>query len=198
MNSDFEATADPFSLFAEWLGEAEAAEPSDPNAMALATVDSDGTPNVRMVLLKSFDERGFVFFTNADSTKGAELAVRPRAALCLHWKSLGRQVRIRGAVEPATAEEADTYFATRARQSRIGAWASRQSHPLESRAALVAAAAKFAEQFGDGDIPRPDYWRGYRVIPVEIEFWKNGEFRLHDRIRFTRKTGGWERTRLYP
>jgi pyridoxamine 5'-phosphate oxidase len=195
----FEVTADPLALFADWLGEAETGEPEDPNAMALATVDADGMPDVRMVLLKGFDAAGFVFYTNRDSIKGAELAANPRAALCFHWKSIGRQVRVRGDVAEVTAEEADAYFSSRPKGSRIGAWASRQSQPLESRLALEKAVARYTAKFGLTDVPRPDYWTGYRLAPRRIEFWRKQTFRLHDRIAFTRGADGeWEGVRLYP
>jgi pyridoxamine 5'-phosphate oxidase len=169
-----------------------------PNAMALATVDGDGLPNVRMVLLKEFGEDGFVFYTNRESAKGRELAGHPKAAICFHWKSLERQVRARGAVTPVSDAEADAYFASRSRGSRIGAWASQQSRPLTSRAALEKATGEYAARFGEGSIPRPAYWSGFRLKPVEIEFWHAGEFRLHDRVVFRRKDGGWEKTLLYP
>jgi pyridoxamine 5'-phosphate oxidase len=198
MDHDFDDVAEPFRLFAEWLGEAEAAEPNDPNAMALATVDGDGMPNVRMVLLKGLDGGGFVFFTNYESAKGRELLASRKAALCFHWKSLRRQIRVRGPVEEVSKEEADAYFATRARGSRIGAWASQQSRPLESRFALEKAVASYAAKFAIGEIPRPDYWSGFRLTPVVIEFWRNREFRLHDRIQFRRSGDGWVKTRLYP
>ena len=197
---DFTEATDPFALFRAWMAEAEAAEPVDPEAMALATVDGSGLPNVRMVLLKGADESGFVFYTNCESAKGRELAANPQAALLFYWKSLGRQIRLRGPVEPATDAEADAYFATRHRESRIGACASRQSHPLTSRAALEAEVARLTAAFGTGEVPRPDYWRGYRLIPLEIEFWRHGAFRLHDRIVFRRPSPGqpWIKTRLYP
>jgi len=197
---DFTAAEEPFALFRRWMAEAEASESADPGAMAVATVDADGLPNVRMILLKGADERGFVFYTNCESTKGQELAATPKAALLFYWKSLGRQIRIRGPIEPATEAEADAYFATRHRESRIGAWASSQSRPLASRAALEKAVQRYTEDFADGDVLRPAYWRGYRVRPVEIEFWQNGDFRLHDRIVFRRTTpdGVWTKTRLYP
>jgi len=198
MDHDFDEVAEPFRLFAEWLGEAEASEPNDPNAMALATVDGDGMPNVRMVLLKGLDGGGFVFFTNYESAKGGELLASRKAALCFHWKSLRRQIRVRGPVEEVSKAEADAYFATRARGSRIGAWASQQSRPLESRFALEKAVASYAAKFAIGEIPRPDYWSGFRLKPVEIEFWRNREFRLHDRIQFRRAGDGWAKTRLYP
>lgn len=198
MSSDFTAAADPIALFSEWLGEATASEPNDPNAMALATVDADGLPDVRMVLLKGHDARGFVFFTNFESAKGRELLGQPKAALCFHWKSLRRQVRVRGAVTLVDTEEADAYFASRSRGSRIGAWASKQSRPLESRFALEKAVAVWTAKFGISEIPRPEYWSGFRIEPAAIEFWSDGMFRLHDRVLFTRSGDGWEKTRLYP
>jgi pyridoxamine 5'-phosphate oxidase len=198
MSGDFSESTDPFGLFSEWLKEAERSEPNDPNAMALATVDDDGLPDVRMVLLKGFDPRGFVFFTNYESAKGRELLAHPKAALCFHWKSLRRQIRVRGPVTPVSAAEADEYFQSRERGSRIGAWASKQSRPLESRFALEKAVATYTAKFGFGDIPRPDFWSGFRLAPESIEFWKNGAFRLHDRIVFRRAGAGWEKTRLYP
>ena len=197
MNSDFTATLDPIRLFAEWLGEAEAAEPNDPNAMALATVDDDGLPNVRVVLLKSHDASGFVFFTNFESAKGRELLAHRKAALGFHWKSLRRQVRVRGPVTEVTAAEADAYFATRSHGSQIGAWASRQSRPLESRAALEKAATDYAAKY-PAAVPRPPYWSGFRLAPAEIEFWQDGAFRLHDRVLFRRHGESWEKTRLNP
>jgi pyridoxamine 5'-phosphate oxidase len=191
---------DPFALFGEWLAEAEKAEPNDPNAVCLATVDAEGLPDARMVLLKGFDEAGFVFYTNRESAKGRELAAQPKAALCFHWKSLRRQVRVRGPVEEVTAEEADLYFASRARQSRIGAWASKQSRPLESRFALEKAVAKYAARHAVGEVPRPSYWTGFRIRPVAIEFWHERPFRLHDRVRFERgrPEDPWSKSRLYP
>ncbi|HEY0147106.1 MAG TPA: pyridoxamine 5'-phosphate oxidase [Methylovirgula sp.] len=197
---DFTEADEPFALFADWMAEAEKAEPNDPNAMALATTGADGLPDVRMVLLKSFDLNGFVFYSNSESAKGLELAQNMKAAVLFHWKSLRRQVRIRGLVEKASEAEADAYFASRALQSRIGAWASQQSRPLESRFALQKAAAQYAAKFALGTVPRPSYWIGYRIVPVAIEFWSDGAFRLHDRIVFTRATpqGGWHKQRLYP
>jgi pyridoxamine 5'-phosphate oxidase len=197
---DLEGLQEPFALFASWMEEAIANEPNDPNAMALATVDSRGQPNVRMILLKGADARGFVFYTNCESAKGLELAAMPKAALLFHWKSLRRQIRIRGLVEPATTSEADAYFATRSRESRIGAWASSQSRPLASRSMLEEAVQRLMAEFGDGDVPRPPYWCGYRVVPLEMEFWHDRPFRLHDRILF-RRSGTeepWVKTRLYP
>ncbi|NND49325.1 MAG: pyridoxamine 5'-phosphate oxidase [Rhizobiales bacterium] len=189
---------DPYELFAQWLADAEASEPADANAMALATADQQGLPNVRMVLLKGAEPNGFVFYTNLESVKGGELEKNPQAAACFHWKSLDRQVRLRGVVEPVSVAEADEYFAGRARTSRIGAWASQQSRPLESRHALEKAVAATAARFGLGTVPRPPYWSGFRIIPSEIEFWRQGMFRLHERIRFERAGAGWTSQRLYP
>ena len=196
---DFTETEDPIALFRLWLEEA-AAEINDPEAMALATVGEDGLPDARMLLCKGMDARGLVFYGNVESAKGQELAARPKAAALFHWKSLRRQARFRGPVSPLTEAEADSYFATRPRQSQIGAWASRQSRPLESRSALEAAVESYAERFGDSEIPRPPHWRGWRLAPVEIEFWHDGAFRLHDRVRFTRATldSPWDRRRLFP
>lgn len=195
---DFTLAEDPFALFGAWMREAEAAEPEDPNAMALATAGSDGLPDVRIVLLKGFDARGFVFYTNVESAKGEELAQNPQAALVLHWKSLRRQVRARGPVSRVTAEEADAYFASRHPQSRLGAHASRQSRPLADRATLMAAVAELAARYENEPIPRPENWTGFRIAPVTMEFWQNGDYRLHDRVRFTRDGAGWSRARLYP
>ena len=198
ITGDFTQENEPYSLFGTWLKDAEASEPNDPNALALATVDADGMPNVRMVLLKSFDSDGFVFFTNYESRKGQELLGQKRAALVFHWKSLRRQVRVRGHVETVSDTEADAYFETRARGSRIGAWASKQSRPLESRFALEKAVAEYTVKFGIGHIPRPAHWSGFRLKPVSIEFWADRPFRLHDRVEFTRAGEGWERVRMYP
>jgi pyridoxamine 5'-phosphate oxidase len=197
---DFTEANEPFVLFEAWFEEATEKEPSDPNAMALATSDADGVPDVRMVLLKSFGPDGFVFYSNAQSAKGVELQANMKAAGVLHWKSLRRQVRFRGTVEQATDAEADAYFNSRARESRLGAWASQQSRPLESRFALEAAVAKVALTYPLGDIPRPPYWIGYRIKPVSIEFWSDGPFRLHNRIQFRRDTpqASWTKERLYP
>jgi pyridoxamine 5'-phosphate oxidase len=189
---------DPFDHFDDWFRQAEAKEPNDPNAMALATVGADGMPSLRMVLLKGRDERGFVFYTNHESRKGTQLQAQPKAALCLYWKSLKKQIRIEGEVEQVTAAEADAYFASRQRGSRIGAWASQQSRPLESRFALEKAVAAYAARYAIGEIPRPAYWSGFRVAPQEIEFWSDGTFRLHDRIKFVRNGDAWAKTRLYP
>ncbi len=198
MNGDFADSAAPIALFGEWLKAAEASEPNDPTAMALATVDGDGLPDVRMVLLKGFDAAGFTFFTNFESAKGRELLANPKAALCFHWKSLRKQVRLRGPVTEVSTAEADAYFASRQRGSRIGAWASQQSRPLESRFALEKAVAAYTARYAIGEIPRPAYWSGFRLTPQEIEFWSDGAFRLHDRIKFVRNGEGWDKTRLYP
>lgn len=197
---DIADAKDPFLTFAEWLNEAETSEPNDPNATALASVDADGLPNVRMVLLKGFDDRGFVFYTNFESQKGEEIIQQKKAAMCFHWKSLRRQVRIRGDIEVVSDAEADTYYQSRARGSRIGAWASKQSRPLESRFALEKEVAKYTAKYAIGEIPRPDYWSGIRILPTYIEFWKDGAFRLHDRIIFQRETidEKWRKTRFYP
>lgn len=197
-SGDFTDQNEPFSLFGTWLNEAEASEINDPNALALATVDADGMPNVRIVLLKGFDPAGFVFYTNYESRKGQELLGQKKAAMVFHWKSLRRQVRIRGNVETVTAAEADAYFASRARESRIGAWASKQSRPLESRFALEKAVAEYTLKFGIGTIPRPEHWSGFRLKPVSMEFWQDKPFRLHDRVEFTRAGEGWEKVRMYP
>ena len=198
--TDFTTRSEPFQLFADWLEEARASEPNDPTAMSVATADADGLPNVRMTLLKEFDERGFVFYTNFESQKGTEILASRKAALGFHWKSLRRQVRLRGPVEVVSDEEADAYFKSRPRDSRIGAWASQQSRPLESRFALEKAVARYAAKYAIGEIPRPPYWSGFRVNPVYVEFWKDGAFRLHDRVVFRRdsEADAWSKTRLYP
>jgi pyridoxamine 5'-phosphate oxidase len=199
-SGDFTEADEPWRLFSAWFEEAVGREPADPNAMALATVDADGLPNVRMVLLKGVDERGFVFYTNLDSPKGRELEQAPRAALVFHWKSLTRQVRVRGSVERVTDAEADAYFATRPRLTQIGAWASRQSSPLESRLAFEKAVALYTAKYLVGPVPRPRNWSGFRVVPQAFEFWHDRPFRLHDRIEFrrTQPGGAWTKTRLYP
>jgi pyridoxamine 5'-phosphate oxidase len=199
-SGDFTQADEPLQLFSVWLREAGASEPADPNAMALATVDADGLPNVRMVLLKGLDERGFVFYTNTESQKGRELAGQPKAALAFHWKSLTRQVRVRGPVERVDDAEADAYFATRPKLAQIGAWASRQSAPLESRLAFEKAIALNSARYAIGAVPRPPYWSGYRVVPLRMEFWHDRPFRLHDRVEFARDRLGepWRKSRLYP
>ena len=191
---------DPFAIFAAWLDAAGASEPNDPNALSLATVDADGLPDVRMVLLKGFDARGFVFYTNYESAKGRELLAAKKAAMGFHWKSLRRQVRVRGAIETVTDAEADAYFDSRARQSRLGAWASQQSRPLDSRATLEERVAELTRQYEGKDIPRPPHWSGFRVVPVQIEFWADGPFRLHDRAVYRRPNADaeWAVERLYP
>jgi pyridoxamine 5'-phosphate oxidase len=189
---------DPIALFAEWLREATAKEPNDPNAMCLSTVDAEGMPDARMVLLKDFDDRGFVFYTNIRSAKGHELAANPLCALTFHWKSLRRCVRIRGEVQAVTDAEADAYFATRARSAQIGAWASDQSAPLPERLALEKRIAAMGLRFGLGAVPRPPHWSGYRVVPHSIEFWRDRPFRLHERLVFHHADGGWTTERLYP
>jgi pyridoxamine 5'-phosphate oxidase len=191
---------DPFGLFAQWFEAAKAQEPNDPNAMTLATVDAQGVPDARMVLLKDFDQHGFVFYTNTESAKGRQLAGHPHAALLFHWKSLRRQVRVRGSVARVSDAEADAYFATRARDSQIGAWASDQSRPMEGRLVLEKRAAELAVKFGLGKVPRPPHWTGYRVTPVRLEFWRDRPFRLHDRLVFerARPDAAWTRSRLFP
>jgi len=200
ISGDFTQSTDPFGLFAEWFAEAKAAEINDPDAMALATVDPSGLPDVRMVLLKGADARGFVFYTNEGSAKGSELLSMPKAAIVLHWKSLRRQIRVRGDVERVSAAEADAYFASRSRPSQLGAWASEQSRPLDARETFEARYAEVEQRFEGKDVPRPPHWGGYRIVPVQIEFWMDRPYRLHDRIRFTREStgGAWQKTRLYP
>lgn len=197
---DFTEAEDPFALFDLWLKDASASEINDPEAMTLATVDETGLPDARMVLCKGADARGLAFYGNVESAKGRELTARPKAAALFHWKSLRRQARFRGDVSPLTDAENDAYFASRPRRSQVGAWASQQSRPLELRAALEASVASYEKRFGESDIPRPAYWRGWRLAPLQIEFWHDGAFRLHDRILFSRADldAPWERRRLFP
>ena len=193
-----DAPKDPLELFAVWFAEAKTGEPNDPDAMALASVGEDGMPSVRMVLLKGADQRGFVFYTNFESRKGRQLLARPKAAALFHWKSLRRQVRIEGEVGPVGDEEADAYFATRPKDSQIGAWASDQSRPLAGRFELEKRIASFAAKYALGDVPRPPHWSGFRIVPQRIEFWREGAFRLHDRLVYHRESEGWRTERLYP
>jgi len=196
-----EPGTDPFDSFATWFQEAEKSEPNDPNAVAVASVGPDGMPSLRMVLLKGWDRNGFVFYTNHESRKGTQLLAHPKAALLFHWKSLRRQVRVEGPVEPTTAEEADAYFATRPLGSQVGAWASAQSRPLESRFALEKQVALYTAKFALGKVPRPPHWSGFRVRPILFEFWRDMPFRLHDRTVFTRATPAntaWKTEKLYP
>ncbi len=194
------AAGDPFRMFQDWLEKARVSELNDPNGMALATVDETGLPDVRMVLLKAADEQGFVFYTNLESAKGRELAANAKAALCFHWKSLRRQIRVRGLVTRVSDAEADEYFASRPRQSQIGAWASRQSRPLESRFELEREVARYVAKFGLGKVPRPPHWSGFRIVPVSMEFWRDRPFRLHDRLVFERETPDepWRTSRRFP
>jgi pyridoxamine 5'-phosphate oxidase len=200
-NDDDHAAIDPLSLFEEWYADAEAKEPNDPHAMAVATVDASGMPDVRMVLMNARDHRGFVFFTNFDSRKGEQLLAHPKAALVFHWKSLRRQVRVRGPVETVEPGEADAYFATRSHMSQLGAHASHQSRPLARRDILTEAVETLKTSLPEDEaVARPARWSGFRVIPYEIEFWQDGAYRLHDRVRFSRtdSIGPWTRQRLYP
>lgn len=189
---------DPFALFADWFALAGTTEPNDPNAMALATVDENGMPDVRMVLLKDFDACGLTFYTNVESAKGKQLAANPKAALCFHWKTIRRQVRFRGDIAPVSAEEADEYFASRVRGAQLGAHASAQSRPLDDRMKLEADIAALDKEYNSKDVPRPAHWSGYRLKPAEIEFWVNRPFRLHDRLQYIRKDGEWVKQALYP
>jgi len=191
-------TTDPNTLFSTWLTEAEGTEPNDPNAVAVATVNAAGQPAVRMVLLKGHDERGFVFYTNQQSRKADDLRANARAGLLFHWKTLRKQVRVEGPVTPVSSEEADAYFATRGRLSRLGAWASEQSRPLDTRETLEARLAEVTARYEGQDVPRPPHWSGYRVTPERIEFWEDGEHRLHNRRVFTRAGDGWNEGLLYP
>jgi pyridoxamine 5'-phosphate oxidase len=189
---------DPIAFFKAWLTDAEKSEPDNHNAMTLATADADGRPSARMVLLKDVDEQGFVFYTNLTSRKGGELIANPHAALVFHWKSLTRQVRVEGAVEAVSDQEADDYFHSRARLSQIGAWASKQSQPLEGRFELERRVAKYTAKFNIGTVPRPEFWSGFRVVPARIEFWQEEAFRLHDRTVYTRAGDGWTTEKLFP
>ncbi len=189
---------DPLSLFETWYTQAKKSEPSDPNAMCLATVNAKGLPSARMVLLKAYDARGFTFYTNYEGRKGQQIIETGQAALCFHWKSLHKQIRIEGQVIAVTPTEGDNYFATRDRGSQIGAWASKQSRPLEQRADFDARVKKYIKEFEGGDVPRPPHWSGFRVVPHLIEFWKQMPDRLHDRVQYTRDGKRWKKTRLYP
>lgn len=198
--SDLAEAKEPFGPFEAWFAEAKAAEPRDPDAMTVATVDADGLPNVRTVLLKEWSPAGFVFYTNSESAKGRELDGQKKAAMVLYWKSLSRQVRARGPIERVTAAESDAYFSSRPRGAQIGAWASQQSRELASKKALEDAVARQTQKFGENPVPRPPHWLGYRIVPLEIEFWSEQPFRLHERIQFSRKSpqAEWTRRRLYP
>ena len=191
-------STDPIAQFAEWFADAEASEPNEPNAVALATATADGMPSVRMVLMKGVDAHGFVFFTNLGSRKSRELTENPKAALCFYWKSKRRQVRVEGRVEPVADAEADAYFATRPRVSQIGAWASKQSEPLAGRFELEARVAKYTAKFAIGAVPRPEFWSGFRLVPEVIEFWEDRPFRLHMRFVYRRSAEGWTTEELYP
>lgn len=199
-SAEWGMASEPLDLFGEWLAAAEKSEPNDPNAMTLATVDASGMPNGRMLLLKGVDSRGFVFYTNLESAKGQELAANPRAALCFHWKSLRRQVRVQGDIVSVSNAEADEYFASRQRDSQIGAWASRQSRLLEGRFELEREVVKFAAKFALGTVKRPPFWSGFRLVPHRIEFWRHRTFRLHDRLVFERTASDapWDKFHIFP
>jgi pyridoxamine 5'-phosphate oxidase len=198
MDGTVTTTEDPYALFQDWMADATKGEINDPNAVCLATATPDGRPSARMVLLKGVDARGFVFYTNLESRKGGELAANPFAALCFHWKTLQRSIRVEGAVEAVSEADADAYYASRARTSRLGAWASKQSRPLESRFALEKAVAEYGLKYAVGDIPRPPFWSGFRVLPARIEFWRDMPFRLHERRVFHRDGAAWRLEALYP
>jgi len=191
-------TGDPFAAFTEWFDQARLREPGEPDAVALASADANGRPTARMVLMRAYDARGFVFYTNLGSRKVSDFAHNPYCSMCFHWKTTDRQVRIEGRVEQVTDAEADAYFASRPRESQIGAWASKQSKPLDARAVLEERVVRYTERFADGPVPRPEFWSGYRLIPDSFEFWDKRPYRLHDRTHYTRTDTGWQVQKLYP